>query len=77
MASTPVTLRVASGSLMPVSRVYAYQPGRGRVLVRLDAHDGPELDCFSLDELEALTPDGRFADVESIVRRMAKETLPN
>lgn len=77
MASTPVTLRVASGSLAEVGRVYAFQPGRSRVVVRLNTPDGPEIDSLSLDELEALTPDRRFVDVESVVRRMAKEILPN
>lgn len=73
---SPITLRLASASYPTVGRVYAFDPARRLASVRFDGLYGRAIDTVSLDDLEAITPDRSLVDVETIVRRMAKEILP-
>lgn len=72
---SPITLRLAVGSFMVVSKVYAFDPAERRASVRLKTEYGYLLETVSLDELEALDADRNLLDVESIVRRMAIEVF--
>lgn len=74
-ATGPITLRIASGSFMKVTRVYAFDASTGRASVRIEGHGQTMIETVSLSELEALDANRRFVDVEATVRRAAGEVI--